>query len=154
METPLTENIIAALRRLQKEMEIALDGLPDEALAWVPGEGMNSLAVLAAHTAGALRYWIGTMVGRKPTDRVRAEEFSTTGLTAEQARRLLADALVEAVEVLAGVVSDDLGSMVLSPTHQREFQVAFSLIHAVEHTAEHTGHMGVTRQLWELRTVK
>lgn len=149
MSDPLADHAIEALRRLFREMDRALEGLPDEALDWMPGEEMNSLAVLAAHTAGAQRYWIGTMIGRRPTERVRADEFETTGLTAAGARRLLADALAESEEVLGLLSLEDLGSMVLSPVHQREFQVAFSLVHTIEHTAEHAAHMSLTRQLWE-----
>ena len=56
----------------------AINGLPDEALDWSPGPGMNTLGVLLSHTLGAERFWIGDIAGGEPSGRVRSDEFVTT----------------------------------------------------------------------------
>ncbi|NIU62141.1 MAG: DUF664 domain-containing protein, partial [Gammaproteobacteria bacterium] len=33
----------------------------------------------------------------------------------------------------------------------REFRVSWSLLHALDHVAQHTGHVQITRQLWDQR---
>lgn len=66
------------LSTLHSAIEKAISDLPDEALDWSPGPGMNSLGVLLAHTLGAERFWIGDVTGGEPSDRVRADEFTTT----------------------------------------------------------------------------
>lgn len=54
--------------------------LPAEALNWRPAPGvddhaMNSLAVLAAHVAGAEHFWIAEVIGGRPATRDQSAEF-------------------------------------------------------------------------------
>ena len=56
-----------------------LEQFPASALnASVPGYA-NTAYTLAYHLLGSARYWIGEVVGKQPTERVRAEEFGTSG---------------------------------------------------------------------------
>lgn len=136
---------------LHESMARALQDLPSEALDWVPGEDMNSLAVLAAHTAGSQRYWIGDVAGQEPSDRVRGDEFRTADVSASELQALLDAALAHSRTVLARLRSDELDESRESPMHDRPFTVGWALMHALEHTAVHTGHMELTRQLWDQR---
>jgi uncharacterized damage-inducible protein DinB len=135
------------------EAEKLLDGLPGEALNWRPlppavGETTetNSLASLAAHTAGAQRYWVGAVVAGQTATRDRDAEFRAT---AEGARAALsavdeADARVQAV--LAGLTPEALEETV---TFQgRSVTRRWLIVHILAHTAEHLGQMALTRQLW------
>ena len=83
------EALLAALSErvetIHRNIEKAIDGLPAEALDWVPGPDMNSIAVLLAHTVGAERYWIGDLAGDDPSGRVRAP--GGDGRARAQARR-------------------------------------------------------------------
>ena len=150
----MTEVFVAYLDRLQElhqELNSALGGLPPEALNWSPGPGMNSLAVLAAHTAGAERYWIGDVIARDDSQRDRAAEFRTQAVSA----RALIDRLDAALAHSRGVVEQlDLAALDerrQSPRDGGEVTVAWALSHALEHTAIHLGHMQIMRQLWEQR---
>ena len=134
---------------LHQAFNAARDGLPVEALDWSPGLEMNSLAVLAVHTAGAERFWIGDVAGQDPSGRVRAEEFVTTGRTAVELQALLDQALAHAESVLAGLSLRDLEQMRTDPRDGRSYSVAWALLHALEHTAQHLGHAQVGRQLWQ-----
>lgn len=139
------------LAALHDAMDQTLAGLPPEALAWSPGAEMNSMAVLAVHVAGAERYWVGDLVGGEPSGRVRAAEFATAGGEAEALRAGLAAALAHSQTVLARLDAGDLGRSVFSSQHQQTYSVAYALLRALDHTAEHVGHMQMVRQLWEQR---
>jgi uncharacterized damage-inducible protein DinB len=139
------------LTTMHAEMEKAIAGLPPEALDWSSGPGMNSMAVLAAHTAGAERYWIGDIIGQDPSNRVREEEFETTGLTEAVLRQKLQAALTHSQGVLAALSLADLAQPRYSSRHDEDFTAGWALLHALEHTAVHTGHIQLMRQLWEQR---
>jgi len=148
---PFLESVLDCLQGLHDGFASALTGLPPEALDWVPGEGANSLAVLAVHAAGAERYWIGDVIARDPSGRVRGDEFEAAGLEAAALEERLDDALAYCRGVLEGMALADLADMRVSPRDGREFSVGWSLAHVLEHTALHLGHAQVTRQLWEQR---
>lgn len=139
------------LAALHDTLDQTLAGMSPQALAWSPGAEMNSMALLAVHVAGAERYMIGELVGGEPSGRDRGREFATTGGEADELRAGLAAALAHSQQVLARVTADDLTRMVFSPIHNQSFSGAFALMRALDHIAEHVGHLQMTRQLWELR---
>ncbi len=129
----------------------AIDGLPQEALDWEPGPGMNSCAVLVVHTAGAERYLIGEVIGQDPAQRDRDAEFRTRGLDGAALRRRLDEVLAHSRGVLEGLTRDDLDRTCPSPRHRRPFTVASALLYTLDHAATHLGHTQMARQLWEQR---
>lgn len=131
-------------------LEEALTGLPVEALDWSPGPELNSLTVLATHVAGATRYWIGDVVGRDSSDRVREREFATTGQDEAALRARLAEVMTHSLTVLEGLTAADLGKMA-GPTRFGDKTVGWALLRGLDHLAEHVGHAQMTRQLWEQR---
>ena len=140
------------LNRLQKmhaELGLTLEGLPQPALDWVPGEGANSLAVIAFHTAGAERYLIGECVAREPVGRDREAEFRSAGLTADVLLEKLDESLVYARRVLDRLTLEDLEDQRLWSQDNIQVSVGWLLAHLLSHTAIHAGHAQVTRQWWE-----
>ena len=137
------------LMTMHAEMEKAIAGLPPQALDWQPGPEMNSMAVLAAHTAGAERYWIGDIIGQDSSARVREAEFETAGMTEAVLRQKLQAALEHSRSVLAALSLADLAQPRYSSRHDKDFTAGWALVHALEHTAVHTGHIQLMRQLWE-----
>lgn len=137
------------LMTMHAEMEKAIAGLPPEALDWSPGPEMNSMAVLAVHTAAAERYWIGDVIGQDPSGRIREQEFEMAGLTEEILQQKLQAVLAHSRSVLAGLTLADLAQPRYSSRHDKEFTAGWALAHALEHTAVHTGHVQLMRQLWE-----
>lgn len=142
-------NIIEDLRGQVGEL---IADLPVEALNWRPLEGeedhaTNSLAVMASHVAGAEHFWIAEVIGQQPATRVRDEEFVTVvddpAPLLEKLRRVGA----ETREVLASLTAADL-----EETREgwgRIITVRWGLIHVIDHTALHLGHMQITYQLWQ-----
>jgi uncharacterized damage-inducible protein DinB len=148
MEQFLTD-YLERLQSLHEDMKKAISRLPQAALDWVPGPGMNSLCVLLMHAAGAERYWIGDVACQDPSGRNRAAEFEVRGLDAANLQARLDQSLSYAEGVLAGLKLADLKETRTSPRDDRKFTAGWALAHALEHTALHLGHAQVTRQLWE-----
>jgi uncharacterized damage-inducible protein DinB len=105
--------------------------------------------VLVTHTAGAERFWIGEMAGGEPSGRDRAAEFRVRGVSVAALKALLDETLAHSLAVLERLTASDLEVRRFSPVHQREYRVAWALVHALEHTALHLGQAQLTRQLWD-----
>lgn len=128
----------------------AIEGLPSEALDWVPGAEMNSISVLVFHLTGAERYWIGDVAAQESSDRDRDAEFKVQGADVDVLKKRLADILDYARNALDKMSLQDLEASRVSPNHrEREFTVGWALLHALEHATEHKGQIQLTRQLWE-----
>lgn len=143
------DELYERLETLHKGIKEALRDLPQEALDWVPGPEMNSLGILVMHTAGAERYWIGDVIGEDPSGRVRETEFQVKGLDAQTLMERLDDTLFHSRGILQELSLEDLSTIRTSPRDGREFSVAWSMAHALEHTALHLGHIQIIRQLWD-----
>lgn len=131
------------------QIEEAIVNLPTEGLNWVPGEEMNSIAVLTIHALKSSRYWIGDMVLQDDSQRVREEEFIVKGAEVESLLKLLS----ETKEYLHNHINDyankDFSQEVTTDDHQQNFTVGWCMLHALEHAASHLGHIQVTKQIWE-----
>jgi len=123
--------------------------LPDEALDWVPDPAMNSMTVLVVHICGALRYWVGELLGDEPAHRDRPAEFLSRGLTKAELHQILKTTQMQTQRVLGNLRKRDLKTRHYSTVHKDYISGAFALAHALEHTALHVGHMEIMRELWE-----
>ena len=148
---PMLQDYFDRLLFLHADLRRAIEGLPPEALDWSPGPEINSIAVLAVHTAGSERYWIGDLIGRDPSGRVRESEFQVQGLAAAELIARLDAALAHSRSVIDRLTLADLDMKRTLQSDGREVSVAWALAHALEHTAIHLGHMQLMRQLWGQR---
>jgi len=148
---PEVESYLTLLDDLRGQVRDLIAGLPAEALNWRPLAGSeehatNSLAVLATHIAGAEHYWIGEVVGRLPATRDRDAEFTTEAASDDALNRLLARAGEESREVLSTLGAAELEEV--RETRGRTVPVRWCILHVIDHTALHLGHMQITYQLW------
>jgi uncharacterized damage-inducible protein DinB len=140
------------LDRLGRSVLEELGGLPDDALnRALPLPETNTLYALATHTAGAGEFWSLAMAGARPLDRDRAAEFRGKGTLADlvpRYERWLADAHA----TLDTLPDEALAQPVTPPPEFRPWgdepmTLGDCLLHAVDHTALHLGHIQLTRQL-------
>ena len=139
-------------KSLYQQMKIALEGVPPMGLDWLPGPEMNSMAVLSAHSSGSARFLIGDIVGGISSKRDRDAEFSTAGVDAQQLVQHLEQTMEVIKTVLEGLTLADLQGTRISPRDGSEKAVGWCLTHGLEHFAQHTGHIQITRQLWDQRS--
>jgi uncharacterized damage-inducible protein DinB len=145
------ESYLERIEDLRGQVRALVADLPAEALNWRPlpveaGE-VNSLAVLAAHIAGAEHFWIAEVIGGGPATRDRDAEFVTTAVAADELVRLLDAVGVETRQVFASLTPDDLNGE-RQARGRDGIPVRWSILHIIDHTALHLGHMQLTVQLW------
>ena len=146
---PIFVGYLERLQALHHDIRQAMAGLPTEALDWAPAPGANSIAVLIAHTAGAERHWIGERAGRRTVQRDRASEFAVKAQDAATLAALLDESLALAAGVLEELAVEDLTRPAGRWAQTHEVDAAWALWHALEHTAQHSGHIQLTRQWWD-----
>jgi uncharacterized damage-inducible protein DinB len=137
------------LEELHREISDAIKGLSPEALDWVPGRKMNSMAVLVVHLVGAERYWIGDIAGGDRSGRIRAQEFQVRGFEYQELIERLVQSEAFSRGILERLSVADLTTKRSSPDNENTFTIGWALLHALEHTAIHLGHIQIARQMWE-----
>ena len=147
----LFAEIAERLSAIHQSLEKAIAGLPDEALDWSPGPGMNSMGVVMAHALGAERFWIGDVAGSEPSDRVRDAEFVASGVAVSAYVARSREVLAHSQTVLSRLSPAELNDKRIVSPVGREESLAWAVLHALEHSALHTGHIEITRQLWDQR---
>lgn len=142
------------LTMLARDIIAQIEGLSDEELNTpVPLPEANTLAALATHTIGAGEYWTLNLVGGKEIPRDRPAEFRAVGHGPDLIARY--ERWVAALrELLADLPEAALGPLPNPPAGRRLAAIGDApitgrdcLLHAIEHTATHLGHIQLTRQL-------
>ena len=146
------EGYLSTLEDLRGQVKKGLEGLDQEALDWRPipgneGHLTNSLGAIITHLAGSETYWMKEIIGGQSIHRDREAEFTAKGAGVSE----LQEKLNKAAQVTKAVLSS------LSPSgldEERQFRdrkvtVRWGILHVIEHTAVHLGHIQLTRQLWE-----
>jgi uncharacterized damage-inducible protein DinB len=134
-----------------ERMKQALTDLPLEAVDWQPLASMNTIGVLVVHTCGSARYWVGDVVAGEPVPRDRAAEFASRGIAAPELVTRLADNRDYIRKVLESLQPEQLESVRKTPRHPDGCTVMWVLLHVLEHTALHAGHIQMLRKLWDER---
>lgn len=143
------EALLEHYRDLHAEVVKAIDALPPEALDWVPGPEMNSISVLTMHFSGSERYWVGDVVRGDPSFRNRDAEFQTKGMDAAALKQRLADLDAYETAVFETLKVRDLEAFKVSPRDGRSVTVGWALLHALQHSAVHLGHIEILLQQWK-----
>ena len=148
MKHQLFTDYLGLLEGLQRRLHKDVQDLPAEAMDWLPGPQMNSVAVLLAHITGVLSEGIDIALD-EPPGRVRAQEFQTRDvLSAEMLRRL--DAVIDyARDALPRLGLEDLDKE--RNDDDGPISCGMALLHALEHAYLHLGHLQVTCQMWRQR---
>ena len=142
------------LRRQLDKLCEAIGELSPQQLDWRPGVAeANSISVIATHTLGNMRGWVLGICCGQPIDRDRAAEFRVAGgdaTTLVTRARALAQEIEAALGKLAPESLDQLrearqnlwGAGTTRPVTGRE-----AILHALEHIANHVGHIEITLDL-------
>ena len=148
---PEIENYLNRIENLREQIRGLIKDLPAEALNWRPTEGVddhatNSLAVMATHVAGAEHFWISEVIGRRPPTRNRDAEFLTEVSDTAPLLQRQEQVGQETREVFSALSETNLND--IRQVRDRTVAVRWAMLHIVDHTALHLGHMQITYQLW------
>ena len=150
---PFYADYLLSLNEIHDEVRKAIHGLSPDQLDWSSGPEMNSVTVMIIHLIGAERYWIGDVVRGESSGRDREAEFLARGLSEADLVSRLAMIEAYAQEALTAMSVSELQEQRISPRNGREVSVGWALCHALKHTALHAGHIQMTHQLWEQKSV-
>lgn len=151
---PIFAGALSRLEEMHQQYFDYMEGLSMEELDWSPGAEMNSLCVLGVHVTAAERFWIGLGIN-DVSERDRPAEFLAAGYELEAIKALfLANTAFyrEAFERQELVRLEEIVDV--SHFMERPSQLVsrgYALLRGLDHTAEHLGHAGMTRQLLERR---
>jgi uncharacterized damage-inducible protein DinB len=150
MDSELT-NYLDRIEDLHNQISGVTAALPAQVLNWRPIEAKedhstNSLAVLVAHIAGAEHYWIAEVVGSRVRNRDREAEFATVAANAPEVLSLLDKTAQETREVFSTLSEANMNDP--REENGRTMSVRWCILHVIDHTALHLGHMQITYQLW------
>ena len=148
---PEVVNYLDRMDNLRKQVSELISTVPAEALNWRPIEGdddhaTNSLAVMTVHIAGAEHHWYHEVIGRQPATRQRDLEFKTVAENAGGLIEKLAFNAEESRRILAALNAEELDGS--REVDGETVPVRWAILHVIDHTALHLGHMQITYQLW------
>ena len=146
------DNYLQRIEDLRGQVRSLIADLPAEALNWRPTESVeehatNSLAIMAAHVAGAEHFWITEVIGGRPATRDRDAEFLIQVADAVGLVQRLDAVGAETREVFSSLTEADLDG--IREMEGRTVAVRWGILHVIDHTALHLGHMQITYQLWK-----
>ncbi|MCB9007345.1 MAG: DUF664 domain-containing protein [Ardenticatenaceae bacterium] len=152
MSLPEAAAYLERIEDLRGQIASIIKMLPQESLNWRPDESsedhaMNSIAVLATHAAGAEHFWIGEVVGKLPPTRNRDAEFETVVADTAVLLEKLEAVGQQTRTILQNLTQEDLDGTRLA--RDREVPVRWGILHVIDHTALHLGHIQITAQLWQ-----
>jgi hypothetical protein len=135
----------AWLHHLRESAIYKVEGLTSEQLAWRPAPTANSLGVIVVHLGYAERLWARAIFAGESMDMGwRTHMFELPeGWDADRVVAFYRSETAAADAVLDAATSFDLPSAGnLRPTTLR-----WVVLHLIEETARHVGHMDITREL-------
>lgn len=139
---------IKILAALHKEIFAILEEVGVEGMNWKPGgENFNSLYTTAYHTICSQNWWITENLNQVKIERDRTAEFKAYAENLDQLYQMYESIQSETKRILETVGCNEIQH--LREVKGRKVSVEWIVIHVVEHTALHLGHMQVTKQLWE-----
>jgi hypothetical protein len=153
----LAEQLVRLIHLVRREIR----DVPDEDLNKVLDiQPTNTLFQLGTHIAGSARYWAITNTGGTNFYRDRESEFTSIGTNAELLANL--DSLIDQVtEHATPLTAEQLEQPCTLPTASFSFWEGsdplpqrHALLHSLEHTGLHLGHIQITRQILGYDPVK
>ncbi len=147
---PMVEVVQKMLDEQADRFGKAVDGMPEEALNWRPGnEETNSVAQLVRHTTAVQSVLLGRALG-ETVQHDHAYSLRNDPATKAELAGLIAEAKAKKDDDLARLDALDMSEMVASPGRDPVMRARY-VIHTADHGQEHLGHAELTRQLWEQR---
>ena len=149
--TPESHWIAIFIDRIFSEMRDKLRALPNDVLNRpMPVPDSNTLFAIGTHSVGMAEFWILALVGGQTVPRDRPAEFRASGSGVDLAARI--ERFLPAMHALLDDLPDARMDEIITPPPtfsmsgglRERITVRESLLHVVEHSATHLGHVQLT----------
>ena len=101
---------------------------------------------------GSEAWWIQEIIGGADVHRDRPAEFAVTGDDIAALKARYGAAAHGSEEVLRGLAGTDLSAM--REANSEHHSVRWCIVHVIEHTARHAGHIELTSQMYQAQARK
>ena len=146
---PMVEVVQGMLDGQAERYGNVVDGLPEDALNWQPGNAeTNSVAQLVRHVTAVQNVLLGRALGESPVHD-HAHSLRNDPATKEELHGLIAAAKAQKDDQLTRLDAMDMSESL--PGLRGPTLRAHYVIHSADHGQEHLGHAELTKQLWEQR---
>ena len=147
---PIVEVVGKMLDGQAERYSKVVDGMPEDALNWRPGnEETNSVAQLVRHATAVQNLLLGRAIGDAP-EYDHATSLRNDPATKAELLGLIADAKAKKGEQLARADAMDMSEGIPTASGGSVLRAQY-VIHVADHGQEHLGHAELTKQLWEQR---
>jgi len=139
---------IQTIDSLHEEIIAILESAGPEGWNWKPDfPDNNSLYSIANHTILSQYWWIQENLNQVKIQRDRPAEFTARAETLDELKKLFYDVEALTKQVLEPIPESDLQEQ--RSVKGRSVTIEWIVMHVIEHTALHLGHMQITKQLLE-----
>jgi uncharacterized damage-inducible protein DinB len=148
MTTSITSTLRTVVLRELRALDREIAAYPDDESLWTtPAGAPNSAGNLALHLAGNLRHFIGAALGETGYMRDRDSEFSSKGLSRDELRATVSDAIRELGNAFDRITDEQLNAEYPIPIQERKLQASEFLVHLAVHLGYHLGQIDYHRRL-------
>lgn len=145
---PELSTACSILETMQSEMQKILEEVGADGMNWTPPfKEVNSLFAIATHANASQLWWIQENLKGQKVKRDRPSEFTARDLNLKRLNNSIKDVQVLTREILEPLKPEDLQK--LRQVKEKSYTVEWIVLHVIEHTATHLGHMQLTKQMWE-----
>ncbi len=146
----LLETALSTQDALLADMLKILEDMGVEGMNWaISLPEVNSAYAIVTHTTASQYWWIKENLHGEKVDRDRPAEFTARAADLEALKVEMTRVQDFTREIFAGLGPEDMPAERV--VRGRSVSVEWIVLHVIEHTATHLGHLQLTKQLWEGR---
>lgn len=153
MLAEIKKNAILRINENTPRVVQCINELSEEQLWQKPNENSNSMGNLVLHMCGNITQYVISSIGGKKDERVRDEEFDTTGgYNHIELIKKLENTMQESCKIIEAMTEEE--AMRVRMVQGFEFSGIGNVIHAVEHYSYHTGQIAFYTKLLKNKDLK
>lgn len=153
MLAEIKKNAILRINENTPRVVQCINELSEEQLWQKPNENSNSMGNLVLHMCGNITQYVISSIGGKKDERVRDEEFDTTGgYNHNELIKKLENTMQESCKIIEVMTEEE--AMRVRMVQGFKFSGIGNVIHAVEHYSYHTGQIAFYTKLLKNKDLK
>lgn len=139
---------LSIIESQHQEILTLVESVGIEGMNWVPAyKDVNSIYALATHTILSQLWWIKENLHGQMIERDRPAEFTANAQDLVSLKRTYKDVQKLTEEILESLKEDDL--QIIREVRDKKVTIEWIVLHVIDHTGLHLGHLQLTKQLWE-----